>query len=838
MRAHYCINCGKLLYNRPRCIDCGTLAAEYDFCELKPSTKAAEPKKTDTLVLDQYNVQQTFVEAKDLEQAIRIHEVDAAPEPVELIEKTEEKAEINTANVSIEKVTEKEEPQPAAVSEEKEPETIIHVLEETDLKEPEAARSEVIEESLKESISETFDEVKEDIQVPEETEMKQEAAEIKESEVIIEEVKETEEQIQDTVSEEITVTEAEKPEETEIVETIAETEEKQTVIEESKPETMICPECGMILPVQARFCMYCGYDFSGNRLPKEEISLPEAESAAVDIEPETPEEQEIDETVETTVNVEQPEIIEQPEETDHSDYTESSFEINIDKYVDADTEPEPEEEQIFEPTATAETAEEEPVAAEPVPETSAISNTPEEPASEEIDEQQIESVEPEPVIISETKPEISEESNSVKEAEEQNYEAEAIESIKEEPVEAEPICEVSQAEEEPVLSEQADQKVQSSEPEHEEPVTAAISDTATETAEETETVIQKTAERLYEPAVIEVIGAVVSAEPEKKPNVSEDVIAEEKPAEQPIKEAEPAPVIIPTVPERKPEEPKPAVQEVKELKPESAPVETKAKEEKPAEQPIKEAEPAPVIIPTVPERKPEEPKPAVQEVKELKPESAPVETKAKEEKPAEPVHEEPKKENTVCKTCGEVFPSVYPRCPYCGTLAKEEPKKPEPQPVIETTVVAENLREPVPVSPRTAAEERKREHAWVEVSEEQAKKITCPRCNSLVMSSDFCPVCGYDLKKIEKKPEIQLVLTDPEAELKKEAAKPAPAEVKQPEKPKAVQNIPASAPVQHEMIQRDVNEISTEVYPPKDMVRLSVMGVILFVLLLLYYVIL
>ena len=64
----------------------------------------------------------------------------------------------------------------------------------------------------------------------------------------------------------------------------------------------------------------------------------------------------IDETVETTVNVEQPEIIEQPEETDHSDYTESSFEINIDKYVDADTEPEPEEEQIFEPTATAETA--------------------------------------------------------------------------------------------------------------------------------------------------------------------------------------------------------------------------------------------------------------------------------------------------------------------------------------------------------------------------------------------------------------------------------------------------------------------------------------------------
>ena len=31
MRAKYCINCGKLLYNRSRCISCGTEAAEYTF---------------------------------------------------------------------------------------------------------------------------------------------------------------------------------------------------------------------------------------------------------------------------------------------------------------------------------------------------------------------------------------------------------------------------------------------------------------------------------------------------------------------------------------------------------------------------------------------------------------------------------------------------------------------------------------------------------------------------------------------------------------------------------------------------------------------------------------
>ncbi|MDO4413722.1 MAG: zinc ribbon domain-containing protein [Erysipelotrichaceae bacterium] len=825
MRAHYCINCGKLLYNRPRCIECGTLAAEYDFCELKPSTKAAETKKTDTLVLDQYNDRQTLAKTTVIEKAEPTHVIDRitsepVPEPGELIEKTEEKAEISAADILIVKVK-AEEPQPAAVSEEKEPETIIPVLEETDIKEPETARSEAIEEPLKESISGTFDEVKENIQVSEETEMKQEEAEIKEPEEIIEEVKEAEEPVQDNVSEEITVTEAEKPEEAEI----AETEEKQTVSEESKPETMICPECGMILPVQARFCMYCGHNFLSK-------SSAEAESVSVSNELETPEEPEITAAIEPTVNPEQPETIEQPAESDHSDYTESSYEINIDKYVDTESEPE-KEELVFEAAAV-----EEPIETEPASEISVVSNTPEESVSEEIAEQQIESAEPEPVIITETKPEIPEETNPVQEAEEQNYDAETTESVKaEETVETESVTEVSQTVEEPVLSEQADQQTQSSELEYEEPVTA-IPDTPIGIAEELTTVIQKPAERLYEPAVIEVIGAAVPAEPEKKPSVSEEVIAEEKPAEQPVKEAEPEPVIIPAVPVTKPEESKSAVHEVKESKPEPAPAKTEVTVEKPIEQPIKEVEPEPVIIPTVPVTKPEEPKPVVQEVKESKPEPAPVKTEVKEEKPAEPVREEPKKENIVCPTCGEVFPSVYPHCPYCGTTVIREPKKPEPQPVIETTVVAENLREPVPVTPRTALEERKRERSWVEVSEEQAKKITCPRCNSLVMTSSFCPVCGYDLKKIEKKPEIQLVLTDPEAELKKEAAKPASAEVKQSEKPKAVQNIPASAPVQHEMIQRDIDELSAEVNPPKDMVRLSVMAVILFVLMLLYFVIL
>ena len=254
MRAEYCINCGKKLYKRPRCVSCGTDAAEYVF-ELSPvilPEVQEEPVQIEEQVIEETPViSEPAVQEKELE-------------PKEITE-TEESVidEIPEAETAKEEHTE-EETEP--VSEEPAETTVQNeeqVIEETPVISEPAGQVEEPETPVTEEVPEEEIQTAEPEPVPEETKPE----EITETKPVIEEIPETE-----PATEAETITEA--AEETVIPEPVQVIEEAPAeIIEEPAniepepavqklPDFLVCPMCGKRLVKEAHFCMYCGCDLS------------------------------------------------------------------------------------------------------------------------------------------------------------------------------------------------------------------------------------------------------------------------------------------------------------------------------------------------------------------------------------------------------------------------------------------------------------------------------------------------------------------------------------------------------------------------------------------------